>query len=105
VTGPRQDGTVQLLTADRAERAAAAFGKEVEYAEKAETHVWIVTVAHRITDDRARAAVTGTGDGPILLDAESVSVSGIGCYRCEQELTQRLIGKRCKGDPRELGRA
>lgn len=89
------DGTVQHLTADRVQRAGERFDQDLAYAEKAEEHLWIVAVAHRITEEGARAYLAGE---TVILDAESVSITGVGCYRCEQPFSPRLAGKRCRGE-------
>lgn len=90
------DGTIQHLTQDRVERATARFDEELAYAAKAEEHVWVAMTCHRLSADAARTLAEGTA-GPAMLDAESIVSAGMGCYRCEQPLERRLIGKRCRG--------
>lgn len=86
----------QHLTPERVQTAGERFDADVEYAEKAQEHVWIVAVAHRLSEGAARAIAGGSTD-PTLLDAESVAITGVGCYRCEKPIEPRLIGKRCRG--------
>lgn len=88
---------MQHLTADRVQRAGVRFDADVAYAEKAEEHVWIVAVAHRITPEAA-AAMHGAGNEPVILDAESITITGVGCYRCTSPFSPRLVGKRCRGE-------
>ncbi|TKJ24337.1 hypothetical protein [Blastococcus sp. CCUG 61487] len=89
------DGTMQHLPADRIRRAAERFEQDAVFAEKAEEHLWIVAVAHRISPEKV--AAVAAGDESALLDAESVSIAGLGCYRCEKAYEPRLLGKRCRG--------
>lgn len=89
------DGVRQLVGSDRARLAGERFDADVAYAEKAEEHVWIVAVAHRITGEHARAV--HAGKEPALLDAESAVITGIGCYRCETPFEPRMVGRRCRG--------
>jgi hypothetical protein len=90
-------GVTQHVPGDRMQRSAAQFDAQVAYAVKAEEHVWIVAVAHSISAEAALAALEGRE--PVILDAESVRVTGVGCYRCEKPFERRLIGKRCRGVP------
>lgn len=89
-------GVVQHVPGDRLERANQRFDADLAYAEKAQEHLWIVAVAHRITEATAREVHAGHQEA--ILDAESVSFTGIGCYRCETPFEPRLAGRRCRGD-------
>ena len=91
-------GEFAHMPEDRVARAQVAFEKRVAQAAKFNRHVWITTVAHSMTDKQARAVLDGTA-GDQLLDVETVAVTGIGCYRCEQALTAELIDAPCDGDP------
>jgi hypothetical protein len=66
----------------------------LSYAEKAEEHVWTAIVVHLLSDDSARDALAGRS---VLFDMESAIGVEFGCYRCEEALEPRLIGKRCRG--------
>jgi len=56
-------------------------------------HVWIVTVAYRVT------AETLTGPAEAYLDQESFAAMQAGCYVCEQPFEKRLTHRRCPGEP------
>lgn len=84
----------QHMTGDQARAAQERFDADVAYAEKAEEHLWIVAVAHRITAEKALRVTAGEEDA--ILDAESVGYTGIGCFRCERAFDRRLVGKRCR---------
>lgn len=88
-------GVTQHVSGDRMRTVGEQFDADLSYAEKAEEHVWIIAVAHKISAEAALAMVEG-GE-PMMLDAESVRVTGVGCYRCEKPFDRRLIGKRCRG--------
>jgi hypothetical protein len=95
VTG---DGSYAHMPADRVDRAQAAFEQRVRDAEKFNRHVWITTVAHSMTDEQVRRILDGTA-GDQFLDVETVAVTGIGCYRCEQALDEKVVDQPCPGDP------
>lgn len=61
-------------------------------------HVWISACAFRLTDESAKAAVTGAGQ--IHLDMENLASISVGCYICEQPWTQRTAHRRCTGEPK-----
>lgn len=96
VTG---SGVTQQVTSGRAQSAEERFDAEMGYAEKAKTHLWIFIVTHRLTDQRAKEIAAGDASAT-LLDVETIGVTGVGCYRCEQPLEARLVGKRCPGEPK-----
>ncbi len=92
------DGTVQHADADRINRSSTAFDRELEYAEKAGTHLWIAVAGHRLSDAQAKRVANGS-DEPVIMDLENLAIMGISCYRCEEPLNRRLIDRRCPGDP------
>lgn len=92
-------GVQQFVAGERLARASAAFDREVEYAKKSESHLWIVALAHRLSTAQARLMVEGRSED-VPLDAESLVVSGTGCYICETPLSARLLNRRCKGEPK-----
>lgn len=89
--------TTQHISADRAQRAMQQFDEDLARAEKADEHVWIIAVAHRITAEHARTVHAGAE--PAILDAESAIVTGLGCYRCEEPYSPRLASRRCRAVP------
>ena len=92
------DGTVQHADPGRINRSNATFQQALDYAEKAQTHVWIATAAHLVSDAQAKRLANGS-DEPVIMDLENLAVMGIGCYRCEEPLNPRLVDRRCPGDP------
>lgn len=60
-------------------------------------HVWVSLAAFRLTEESAKAAMTGTGQ--VHLDMENLASLNVGCYVCEQPWSQRLAHRRCTGEP------
>ena len=60
-------------------------------------HVWLATVAFRITPEQARASQDGASQ--VHLDMENIAAIGVICFICEEPFTQRLSYRRCKGEP------
>lgn len=89
-----------FVPGDRVERAAKAFDATLSYAEKAGDHVWMAMAAYGLTDQAAKAVATGDPSYTASLDVENLRVLTVGCYRCEQALSARLVGRRCPGEPR-----
>jgi hypothetical protein len=96
---PDGDATRVFIPGDRVQRASERFDRELAYAEKAQDHVWMAMAAFSITDRAAKAIATGDPSFTPSLDHETVRVVTIGCYRCEQALDARLVGRRCPGEP------
>jgi hypothetical protein len=85
--GRKQEVTVtrQLWNQERADNRIAA-------ATKAGEHVWAAVVAYFV-------------DPPLgpdtILDADSVMFPpSVGCFICEEEWSERIAHRRCKGEPR-----
>jgi hypothetical protein len=97
--GVQGTGVVQSVTSERVQIGHLRLTQQIAYAEKADAHVWIVTVAHSISDDLAARIAHDPASVQPDLDAESIVVVGIGCYRCEEPLSARLLHRRCPGDP------
>jgi hypothetical protein len=95
--GVHSTGITQHLPGDRVVRAAQRFEADLDYARKAQAHVWTVIVCHRISDDLA-ARLAHQPDTEPALDAESVVSVSVGCFRCEEELDARIVHRRCPGD-------
>jgi hypothetical protein len=99
VTAPgRNDGTTRLVSGADANRAADRLDERVRLAESRGEHVWIVAAAYNVSEDAARAVLAGQTDGPLLLDAENLASLSVGCYRCEEPATLRLMARRCRGE-------
>lgn len=94
------DVTRIFVPASRVEAADARFERTLSYAEKAGDHVWVAIASYVLSDATAKGVATGDPTVQPSLDVENLAGVQIGCYRCEQALERRLVGKRCPGDPR-----
>lgn len=92
-TGPEQE-----VSGSRVERLREEFTKEVDYAVKSKTHLWIVTTIHVTSGEKLAAIHAGTESGH--LDAESLRNVLYGCYICEEPYAARLEKRKCKGPRR-----
>jgi hypothetical protein len=59
-------------------------------------HVWIATVAYRLSPETCRAAENGD---QLNLDKENLAVIEVGCFVCEQPWSTRLSYRKCTGEP------
>jgi hypothetical protein len=72
----------------------ATLDRRLKQADKPGEHLWVVLAAWRVADPRA----VRNGQGPILLDAETlVSLNGCGCFKCEEPFSNRLARRPCRG--------
>ncbi|NUT27696.1 MAG: hypothetical protein HOV84_17530 [Streptomyces sp.] len=61
-------------------------------------HLWIATLAFRISDQMARAMAEGRDPGEIIFDHESIlTPPAPGCFKCEQPFSKRLYHRKCTG--------
>jgi hypothetical protein len=91
---------VYEVTRDEVVKINERFQHELEYAEKADEHVWIVITSHRISKDMAKKIATEVQADEPFLDRENIVNISVGCYRCELALDPRLVDRRCKGEPK-----
>lgn len=92
-------GAGQEVTGPRQVAAEERFESEYAYATRAETHLWVITVAHKATDGTLN--VFDGKDGTPLLDADTLLMRPtVGCFVCEQPYEPRLRRRRCPGEPR-----
>lgn len=92
--GMRSTGVKVRIESDRLERAADRLDELARVARISGDHMWVATTAHHIADP-----VQALADG-LVLDAESLLYTGVGCYVCEEPFTPRLLTRRCKGEPK-----
>lgn len=92
-------GVRQHVSPERVETIQVRFDRELGYAEKAQTHIWSVMTIHQLSDQMALAMTTEGAEAEPLLDLETLRSIQVGCYRCEEPLNRRLVGKRCQGEP------
>lgn len=92
-------GMKQHVPGDQVARALSRFDQRLTYAEKAEEHVWIAIAHYSLTDEAAKRVMTDPNE-QVILDVENLGGIHMGCFRCEEPLRPRLIGKRCKGEPK-----
>jgi hypothetical protein len=95
--GVRSTDVRQHVTAERVMAGTARFEEALAYARKADAHVWTVIVQHLISDALAARIARDRATEPDL-DAESVVMVVVGCFRCEQELDSRIVHRACPGD-------
>lgn len=68
---------------------AYRFGQRLEQLDKPGAHLWVYVAAWAAGDPRATDA---------LLDNENlVSLTGPGCFKCEQPFSNRLARRPCRG--------
>ena len=103
-TGPAGGRPFAVVSTDgttvRVDRGHRAMGHEaidaaMSYALKSQTHLWVATTAHRISVE----ALERMDEEPLLLDAESLLMTGFGCYVCERPYERSLARRRCPGEP------
>lgn len=67
---------------------ANRFEEAMRLAELSGDHVWVAITSYLVKDPTQQ----------LFLDTESLCGSPvIGCFRCEEEFTERLATRRCKG--------
>lgn len=87
------------IPGSRVRAAQQALELDMALAERTRAHLWLAIVGHRISPGlAARLATDPTCEDP-QLDAESIRTVGIGCFRCERELTPALVRSPCPGEP------
>lgn len=92
-------GHMQEVTGDRQQFAAEDFDRRLAYAQKSETHLWIVTLVH-YASDVLLDLYDNPGTGMPMLDVDTLSQPPlVGCYVCEQSYDPRLRRRKCPGDP------
>lgn len=61
-------------------------------------HLWMFSVAFRMSDETARVLAEGKQPETIIFDHENVlTAPGPGCYKCEEPFTRRLYFRKCTG--------
>jgi hypothetical protein len=93
-------GDRQEVTPDRQLKAEEQLERDLDYAVKSETHLWIVTMAHRATDQLLDAQDGRTTDTPMLDTDTLLMRPAVGCYVCEQVYEPRLRRRKCPGEPK-----
>lgn len=96
---PEGDALHQFVSPERVVKASQRVDREMAYAEKAGTHVWMAMASYFLSDDVARTMATGRGQATPTLDTENLALVVAGCFRCEEPLRAGLVGRRCPGEP------
>lgn len=94
---PRGTGVQQRVTGERIQAASLRFEGVLARARQEDAHVWIAVVGHHLSDELAVRLARIPSTEPDL-DAESIITASVGCYRCEQELSARIVVRPCPGD-------
>lgn len=77
------------LFADVAGSDTAVFAGRLQQLDKPGAHLWVYVAGWAAADPRARQA---------QLDAENlISLTGPGCWKCEQPFSNRLAKRPCRG--------
>lgn len=93
-------GHQQEATPHRQQLAEDTLEREYAYAVAAGVHLWVVTVAHKATE-QLLDAYDGRTDAPPMLDVDTLLMRpALGCYVCEQPYDQRARRRRCPGEPK-----
>lgn len=92
-------GMKQDVPSDRVEKAMVKFLKDLDYAEKSQTHLWTAIAHYSLSDEAAKRIVNDPSE-QVILDTENLGGVNIGCFVCEEPLDARLVGKRCQGEPK-----
>ena len=92
------EGTQRVAT-ERVKTADERLQKDIEYAEKSQTHLWIAAVVHRVSQQAAEEIALRPETYEPRLDMETLSSVEFGCFICEQPLLRTNVKKRCTGDP------
>jgi hypothetical protein len=90
------DGTTVRVDQGHRAMGGDAMDAAQAYAIKAAEHLWVATVCHRLS----AAALDASQSEPLNFDAESLIMTAIGCYVCEEPWEPTLTRRRCKGEPR-----
>lgn len=68
---------------------SSVFARRLELLDKPGAHLWVYVAAWATTEPRATEA---------RLDSENlVSLTGPGCFKCEQPFSNRVARKPCRG--------
>ena len=74
------------------------LNRRLTAADRPGEHLWILTVAFRVTDPAAAHRGQET-----LMDAESIIMfAGPGCYKCEREYSASMAKRPCRGSLDEI---
>lgn len=84
----------------QAEAAEARMRAAYSQAIRQRRHLWIVTAAHLLSDDDARAIASEQPFSGSILDHENLAHIAPGCFVCEEPLTAELYARPCPGEPR-----
>lgn len=95
--GVHPTGVEVHIMGERLSANSARFEEALAVARQYDAHIWTIVVAHHISHDLAVRLVRQPGEEPHL-DAESIVTVGIGCFRCEQELSGPVLASACPGD-------
>lgn len=92
-------GQMQEATPHRQEIGRDRLTAEAEYAEKAHTHLWIVIVTHKASDQVLDQHDGVSADLPILDVDTLLGPPYVGCFVCETPYEPRLRHRKCAGEP------
>lgn len=70
------------------------FTHEIEFAKKSEGHLWVAIVAYKVSVE----SLQNLNKEFMNLDVENIRSITVGCYICEEEYSDLLTKRRCKGE-------
>lgn len=92
-------GNGQTINPQRQVGARSAFDADVSFAEKSHTHLWVVMITHRATDQMLDAFGDPDDSNMPILDADTLAQPpAVICWICTQPYEPRLRLRRCNGD-------
>lgn len=92
-------GDMQEIDPDRQRNAEAQHLEGLYYAQQSNTHLWVVVVMHRATEQMLAAFSDPESEDMPILDAETLAMPpGVACYRCGEAYSKRESFRKCKGD-------
>lgn len=93
-------GVMQEINPNRQIHAKSRGDEALEYAKKAETHLWLVFVQHFATNG-VLDAHDGIKTAAPILDADTMAdLPRVFCLVCEEPYEPRLRHRKCPGEPR-----
>jgi hypothetical protein len=93
-------GVSTEITEDRQKNARINADVEEDFHRLSKTHMWVVFLSHKASD-QLLDALDGSPDAHPMLDADTLlGPPATGCLICEQRYDPILRKRACPGDPR-----
>lgn len=79
------------------QRANVQFSRDIEYAQRSQSHLWTAMVTYKVSQSSAEKIVKGEGEP--MFDYENLVMLNLGCFICEEPMDQKIMHRRCPGEP------